>query len=145
MAVSVMDGVREEIRRTRRERVEMSYGACMSIALAKPSDVTYLEDIAALVGDKEHIELFKRLVYETDVICLHGGMLRVDGDELWERSEETVDARSGDGPELAGEEGWLSAVCDGCDLRFPLLVQIEAAITTIVDGDVVDSRQYKVR
>lgn len=67
-----------------------------------------LEDIAALVGDKEHIELFERLVYETDVICLHGGMLRVDGDELWERSEETVDARSGDGPELAGEEG-LSA------------------------------------
>lgn len=134
MALSVMDGVREEIRRTRRERVEMSYRVDMSIVLTRLSDVTYLEDIAPLVGDKEHIELFERLVYETDIVCLHGSMLRVDGNELWERSEETVDARSGDGPELAGQEGWLSAVCGGCHLRFPLLVQIEAAMTTIVDS-----------
>lgn len=67
-----------------------------------------LEDIAALIGDEEHIELFEWLVDETDIICLHGGMLRVDRDELWERSKETVDARSRDGPELAREEG-LSA------------------------------------
>lgn len=103
--------------------------------------MTYLKDIAALIGNQEHIELFKWLVDETDIICLHGGMLRVDRDELWERRKETVDARSRDGPELAREEGWLSAVFGECDLRFPLLVQIEAAMTTIVDMDVADGRQ----
>lgn len=48
---------------------------------------TDLEDIGALVGDQEDIELLEWLVNESDIRGLNRGMLRVGRDELWEGSE----------------------------------------------------------
>ena len=46
--------------------------------------MTYLEDIASFVGDEQDVELFERLVDESDIGGLYGGMLRVDRDEFGE-------------------------------------------------------------
>jgi hypothetical protein len=80
-----MAGVREEMSLTRRERVEMSWGQ-------PRRKRTHLQDVAALVGDEEDVELLKRLVHESHIRCLDGRVLRVGRDKLGERCQQAVDA-----------------------------------------------------
>ena len=49
--------------RTRRLSVERS---CDSLGVFAHS-VTHLHDVAGLVGDEQHVELFKRLIDESDI------------------------------------------------------------------------------
>ena len=93
--------------RTRRDSVEMSCGQ------PNFNKTTHLENVAALVGDEQDVELLEWLVDESDIGGLNGGMLGIGRDEFGERSEQTIDMRSGDGTELSGEECWGSAVWVG--------------------------------
>ena len=68
----------------------------------------HLHDIARLVGNEQHVELLKRLVDESYIWGLYGGMLRVDRDEFGKGSEESIDARPWHGSELARQEGYAS-------------------------------------
>ena len=93
----------------------------------------HLQDVAGLVGDEQDVKLLERLVDKSHICRLDRGVLRVDGDEFGERREQAVYTRSRDRSKLPRQEGCNvsgGGTCRGINVRFPLLVQMEAAKTT---------------
>ena len=96
------------MRRTSSDRVAMSWisdTGLLDMALYSIA-FTHLQDVTSFVGNEQDVKLLKRLIDESHIGRLDGGMLRVDGDELGEGGEQAVYSRSRDGSELPGQECW---------------------------------------
>jgi len=72
-----------------------------------------LENVGLAVGDQNHVELVQRLVYEADVVLLHGSMLGAAVGQFRERCQQCLYPGPWHLAELPREDGLAAPGADG--------------------------------